>query len=362
MSTKRSTVLFWTNSISDMLDGYVYGIGVQLYFWAQAFAHHKWQVATFTYHQSFTQDGIHFKHISLWGRFEILHEWLSAIWNLIIQRPRLVVFRGAARTVFPLAVVSKLFGVRLLLFSASDSDFEIGKELIAGGAYNRKLWQKSVCKIPLVVVQNQYQKNMLQQNYGKEGLLLFNIWGLTDHFKINVSDIIPCTDVVWVANFRRLKRAEWVINAARTMSDYKFTLIGGPSKDHSYYDEIEQAANTLPNLLFLGKKSFAETNAIISHSKIVCCTSVFEGFPNTFLQAWSNGIPVISTVNPSNLIITYRLGVLVDSEVEFQKQIQALMQNASIYGEMRQNIRAYFTANHAADTNYKKLMGYIDNS
>ena len=38
-------------------------------------------------------------------------------------------------------------------------------------------------------------------------------------------------------------------------------------------------------------------------SKILINTSSFEGFPNTFVQAWANGVPVISLkVDPDNII------------------------------------------------------------
>lgn len=351
---KHKRVIIWSIAISDLFDGNAYGIGVQLFFWAQVFVKHGWQVTSFTSHDSFSKEGIHLKHTSHWGKLELFHEWLSILWSLIIIRPQLVIFRGAARKVFPIAVMTKLFRTKFILFSASDTDFEKENEFIAGGSYNRMLWRKAVRKTKYIIVQNQYQKNTLQQNYGKVGRIIYNIWGKVEVPQLGFSDIR--IDVVWVANFRRLKRAEWMVNAAKVMPDYNFILVGGPiKKDSSYYDEIEQESKLIPNLYFLGKKSFAETNAIISQSKIVCCTSTFEGFPNTFLQAWAYDIPVISTVNPSELITTHRLGAIIETEEELQRQIRLLMQDNAMYREIKQNIHDYFTANHAADTNFNKL-------
>ena len=356
---KHKKVLIWTNAISDLLDGNAYGIGVQLFFWAQTFIKHNWQVVTFTPHKSFSKERIFFRHTSHWGKLEIIHEWFSVMWNLIILHPQLIIYRGAGRKFFPLVIITKLFKIKLILFAASDTDFEKGKELIAGNSYNCRMWQKAVSKTDYIIVQNQYQKETLQYNYGKVSSIIYNIWG-----KVDLPRLESCytrADVVWVANFRKLKRAEWMVNAARLMPEYSFILIGAPSKrEYQYYDEIEQLSKQLPNLHFLGKKGFTETNAIISQSKIICCTSIFEGFPNTFLQAWANGVPVISTVNPSELITTHHLGFFVETEEEFQWQIQRLIQDVALYGKTKNCIHNYFSANHAADTNFKKLMDYVD--
>ena len=354
---RKRRVLIWSEAISDLLDGRVSGIGVQLYFWAQTFVRHEWQVTTFTLHSSFTQECIHFKHTSRWGKLEIIHEWLSILWNLVVRHPQLIIIRGASRIVFPVVIISKWLGIKCVFFGASDVNFEPGNELIAGGNHNRKLWQMGITQMDYIVVQNQHQQRTLKDNYGKNCLIIYNVWG---NGGISKEEHRP-TDVVWVANFRKLKRAEWMLNAAQIMSDYDFTLIGGPSgQERDYYDEIEQRAKTLPNLHFLGQKSFDETNAIVSQSRLLCCTSTFEGFPNTFLQAWANNMPVVSTVNPSNIITTNNLGIVVETEEEFQDAVQLMLSDTDLYQNYQMSIRNYFEQQHDTEKNYQKLMEYLD--
>ena len=355
---KRKRVLIWSTAVSDLVDGdkSVGGIAVQLFFWAQIFAKKGWQVTTLTYSKTFVKDGITFKRRKHHRKLKIVHEWLSVFWELLLVRPQIVISRGADRIAYPLAILSRWFGVKYVFFGASDVNFEPGKELIAGGEHNRKLWQKAVKKIKYIVVQNAHQQETLKKNYQKDSLTLFNLWGDVEATKINNYK----TDVVWVANLRRLKRAEWMVNAAKALPQYDFTIVGGRTgQDPEYYKEIEKMSSGIGNLHFLGKKSFAETNAIVSKSQLLCCTSTFEGFPNTFLQAWVFGIPVVSTVDPSDVITTNNLGKTVGNYEDFIKVIQEVLENKESYMDMSVHVEKYFKLNHSPETNFRQLMEYV---
>lgn len=352
-------IIIWSTTVSDLLEDNkkVAGIAVQLYFWAQTFARHGWDVTTFTHKKSFVGEGITFKHLKRRKRFKIVHEWLSVIRELLIIRPQIVVSRGAGRIAYPLAIISRWFGVKYVVFGASDVNFEPGKELIAGGEHNRRQWQKAVKKIKYIVVQNVHQRETLKRNYRKDCLTLFNLWGEARAAEVKGFH----TDVVWGANLRPLKRAEWMVNAAKALPQFDFTIIGGPTgQEPEYYDEIERLSSGIGNLHFIGKKSFSETNAIVSQSRLLCCTSTFEGFPNTFLQAWANNIPVVSTVNPSNVITDSNLGVVVETEDGFQAALQLMLSNSEEYEKKCMAVKNYFERHHSPEVNYQKLVGFIE--
>lgn len=361
MNQKRSNhkIIIWSTTVSDLFEDNkkVAGIAVQLYFWAQTFARHGWNVITFTNKKSFVEEGITFKHVQRWNKLKIVHEWLSVLWQLFTVRPNVVISRGADRKNYPLALVSKILGVKFVFFGASDVNFEPGKELIAGGEHNRKLWQKAVKNIKYIVVQNAHQRETLKKNYQKDSMTLFNLWG-----EAKVTEMHDFhTDVVWVANLRRLKRAEWMVNAAKALPQFDFTIVGGATgQEPEYYDEIKRLASGIDNLHFLGKKSFAETNAIVSQSRLLCCTSTFEGFPNTFLQSWANNIPVVSTVNPSNVITDNNLGAVVETEDAFQAALQSILSNTEEYEKKCMAVKDYFEQHHSPEVNYQKLVDYIE--
>ena len=264
--------------------------------------------------------------------------------------------RGAGRPLYPVTRLGKLFGIKTVLFGALDSNFEPGKELISGSERNRKFYQKGIPLVSYIVVQNDYQKQTLKDNYGREALVMQNIWR-----DVPVEGKAEPSDVVWVANFRPHKRPEWLFTAAQALPEAKFTMVGGPdSKAVEFYEDIRQQANSITNMAFLGSRPFMETCDIISQSKVLVCSSKLEGFPNTFLQAWSYGLPVVSTVDPSGIIVKNNLGIVVETEEELAAAIKHLLEDEKEYAEKCESVKAFFEKNYLSSDNYTRLMEYIN--
>ena len=58
------------------------------------------------------------------------------------------------------------------------------------------------------------------------------------------------------------------------------------------YDKTVEQSRKVPNLDFKGFLPFTEVEKQFKKAKLFINTSEYEGFPNTFLQAWRRGIPV----------------------------------------------------------------------
>ena len=358
---QRRRVIIWLTEMMDLIDGKpIGGIAVQMHFWAQVFAKNGWQVFSFADHINATvnKDEIVFKPIRRIRRINFILEWWWAFKYLIVIHPKLIIYRGANRSLLPVSVFARIFGIRLVFFSASDVNFEPGKEMIKG-ELNRKMYHRSIKHIRYFVTQNQHQHDTLYKEYGKESLIMYNIWG---HTSLDSSkDDPPKCDVVWVANYRKLKRAEWVVDAAEQLPDFLFAMAGGRSSgEGSYYDEIQRRGERCPNLKLLGGRSFFYTNELVARSKVLLCTSVFEGFPNTFLQAWSNGIPVISTVDPSCIIVNNGLGVVVSNQQELVAAILRVLRDEDYYKRLSSSVSDFFMKNHAAQSGFERLIKYLD--
>ena len=72
---------------------------------------------------------------------------------------------------------------------------------------------------------------------------------------------------------------------------------------------VEDSARRLPQLEFLCEVPVDEVNQILLRARALVTTSESEGFPNTHIQAWMRGVPVVSTgIDPDNLIKNEGLG------------------------------------------------------
>ena len=339
----------------------VAGLQVQMAFWAQSFSNNGWDTYSFSKNKKQTLLGIHYiehKESSLLKKFHLsIIDTFRLYWKGFTIQPSLIIFRGFSKGLYLLATLCRLFRVKLVFFGASDVNFCPGKELPAGNNDQTKAFQKGLKKVDYFVAQNSYQNEMLYLNYKKEALVLPNIW---------IEQTIDAGNekkyaAVWVSNFRKLKRPEWFVELAKALPQYKFAIAGGGRLDCELYDKIHNQAETLQNLDFLGPQPWLSVLSLMSSSFLVVCTSEFEGFPNTFLQAWSLGLPVVSTVDPSEIIIDNKLGFVVESPEELIDKVALLITDNTIYNKCADNVTTYFVNNHSAQIGYSKLIEYINN-
>jgi glycosyltransferase involved in cell wall biosynthesis len=136
-------------------------------------------------------------------------------------------------------------------------------------------------------------------------------------------------DVLWMSNLRALKRPELVLELARQMPRVNFTLAGGampyPS-GRTYFDDVQAAAAQLPNVNLPGAIRYTDSGQWFDRARILLNTSTVEGFPNTFLQAWIRGVPVVSFFDPDGLSRRLHLGAVAASLDEMREAIHGLLE------------------------------------
>ncbi|NUM73572.1 glycosyltransferase family 4 protein [candidate division KSB1 bacterium] len=111
--------------------------------------------------------------------------------------------------------------------------------------------------------------------------------------------------ILWVGNLGANKRPEKFLQLAKMMRrhEWKFVMVGGKEGVNSFEDFFGESR--LDNLRWLGKLSFNETLLSFDQATIFVNTSKTdgEGFPNTYIQAWLRGIPVVTLgVDPNQHI------------------------------------------------------------
>ena len=75
-----------------------------------------------------------------------------------------------------------------------------------------------------------------------------------------------------------------------------------------------------------GAIRYTDSGAWFDRARIFLNTSSIEGFPNTFLQAWIRGVPVVSFFDPDGLIRRLQLGRVATSIDDMREAIRSLLE------------------------------------
>lgn len=351
-------VLLLTDTIYDFYNGgqKVGGIAVQMSLWAKVFQSHGWRVYSLSQDTEITQNDVTFvKYPRIGGFFGILLEIWLALLIVVKVKPHVLICRGARREMTFFLFWSRLIRSKFVFFGASDNDFKPEEELIVDKK-SRLLYRIGLRFVKSCVLQNQNQAMLLQTNYGKKQTLIIpNIWSLSEaKDRESYRDI----DFLWVGNFRKLKRPEWFIKLAIDFPTLRFVMVGG-AIDQDFYERCVKDSYEVKNLQFMGYIPFNEVNNLFQRTKYYICTSYIEGFPNTFLQAWSNNIPIITSFDPSGLVRKEKIGIVVNDYEELKRAVNELIGNVAKQESLKLNVKKYFEHSHNMDRMYLRLLEFL---
>lgn len=352
----KKTVIFWISDTDKILKGEKpqYGIGganVQLAFWAHTFATKGFN--SFALTRTFSENNKTHHHVKYIWHPVIRHigfilNYFTAFFIILIKNPSLVISRAKVPELKHIQFLSKIFGFKLVHMLASDDDVMPDENGI------KTKFQNALQSVDYVIAQNTIQKELYNQHFRNTDIpIIPNIWeSKIGNTLLNEKN----SDFIWVSNFGKNKRPLWFIELAKSLPQYKFVMIGS-AFDASLYQECEKLAEQLPNLQLFGYKSLFEVNSYVNQSRVLVCTSIIEGFPNTFLQALSVNVPLLSTVDPSGIIVNFQIGEFCEN-LETMKLKAALMLNDD-YAKYAAHISEYFHRTHASETNYQIFSKYI---
>lgn len=237
-----------------------------------------------------------------------------------------------------LAMFCKIYGRKFVFAGAHDTDFMPAQHKVRN-ARDRFLYLYGIKRADAVIVQSRVQQDLLRLHYHREGHVIRNLYPSEVRLVDAGRDYI-----LWVATIQHWKQPKKFLDLARKLPSERFVMIGGPGREIDFYNTIRDEASTIPNLEFKGFLPFIEAKNFFDRAKVFVNTSEHEGFPNTFLQAWCRGIPVVTFVDPDNLIRDNGLGIVVNSDEALLVALKDLSSNFNRYED--QCIR-YFMFNHS---------------
>jgi glycosyltransferase involved in cell wall biosynthesis len=229
---------------------------------------------------------------------------------------------------------------------ASDTDCDPQRVLVTS-ARERGLYHFGLRRADAILAQTEAQVRALHQHYGLPAWLA-PMW-----VDVPTDDVAPAArdiDVLWVANLRALKRPELFVELARRLPHHRFHLVGGVApKEPDVAAQVETLARAQPNLQCHGRLSYNDTLALFARARVFVSTSLIEGFPNTFLQAWAHGVPSVSYFDPDGVVARCGLGSCVDSLDALVLVVQRLLEQPQWHEQTRRACRAYMQSHYRAD-------------
>ena len=213
----------------------------------------------------------------------------------------------------------------------------------------------------LVITQNNFQKEIVERKFKKSCVLIKNPITISDEiFKTNKNKNLD-NIILWVGKIMDIKRPELFLKLAETLPQYKFKMIGGLNdQEPELYSEIKEKSNKLSNLEFLGFIPHHEIQKYYEEATILVNTSKVEGFPNTFLEAWLNCIPVVSlNVDPDEIICEYKLGFHSKTLNQLIEDVRLLSNDCEFMSELGMNGRSYVETNHNVKNIVNSLQKFL---
>ena len=266
-------------------------------------------------------------------------------WKLLSKIDADVYYRMTPHTILGIVGLFCKLKKKLFIFlSGSDIDFE--DRIFKNKNYLFKICYKYALKnADIVIAQNNYQKAKAFGNFEINPTIIKSIVELPE--KTSTKKNTP--SVMLIGSLIEYKQPEIFIELAKKIKEANFYIIG-PCNNNDYLDKLRSISIGINNLKFCGFIQHDEIVKIYAKDIVLVNTSRFEGFPNTFLEAWSYGNPVISLdVDPDEVICNFRLGFHSKTFDRMVEDLKVLIKDKKLRMELGYNGRKYVEDNHSIE-------------
>jgi glycosyltransferase involved in cell wall biosynthesis len=309
-------------------------------------------------------DGASWGGIATWRTFRpkagipvlrYLHPRWTSIWAALQRADAAIYYvSGVGMMLGLVAMFARRYGRKVVYRLASSSDCH-PDTLCVQYWRDRRLYEYGLKRADLVLAQTAEQQRLMLQNYRRTSIVapsLLDPPGRCDSFAQRT------VDVLWVGTMRPLKRPKLLLELARRLPHLKFEIAGGPSADDpSLLEQVKRGAQALPNVRFLGPVPFHDVRTLFERARLLVGTSEIEGVPNTYLQAWGHGTPVVAYLDPDHLISANGLGRVVHSADEMASAVTSILGADGAWAQTSARCHAF--AASRADEN-SRVQIYVD--
>ena len=288
-----------------------------------------------------------FKYIErVFGDYCYYHQALNKIKEI---KPDIIYHRNLGALALPIFHYSKRHNCKTILHIAHQMDVSINIDLsrkVLSDVMNLYLRKYLIKRFGKIVAQAKYQAKLLKKNFNREtDLIMPNIHPIAQNKIIKQDKLV----VLWIANLKPWKQPQVFIDLAKECQDLdvEFVMIGRDNLGRESKFIMEKI-NRSENLSYLGELPLPEVNKFFRKSHIFVNTSLQEGFPNTFIQAWLREVPVVSlNVDPDNVLVENEIGFHSKTFQQLVEDIDLLVKDGALRESIARRAKKYAEKEHS---------------
>lgn len=240
-----------------------------------------------------------------------------------------------------LALFCFITGKKMIFRAASYVDTTQDK-VKALGIISGTLYQFGLRSAHQIICQTKEAQQTLRSFHKRHCVIIPNIVEKIEN------SAIQRNGVLWIGSAREVKRPQLFLELAKQIPKVKFTMVLSRTGSPTMWKAIERECKHIPNINFVGEVDPQAVFTFLSNAKVLVGTSLYEGFPNVYLQAASSGTPIVSlAVNPDQFLNIYDVGLCAENDMKkFISYVEWLLDNEEEWQKKSQAAKRYIERFH----------------
>lgn len=261
-----------------------------------------------------------------------------------------------------MAFVARRLRVPFVHRVASDADTD---DRCAERLSRRDFWiyNQGLKSAQLLICQNNYQYGQLRNRYPRKRILQLSNGIDVPALPAGLKSRHDRSYVAWIGTFREPKNLPLLCRLAAELGGIPFRVAGMlPAQPDRESVEAVAALRTLKNVELVGHVKRSEIFDFLSNAVLLVNTSRFEGFSNTFLEAFCTGTPIVAPANvdPNDIIARHALGHSAHGESDLSSSVLKMWnQGDDPFDEFSTRCRQYVEENLSRELIVKKLVSEL---
>ncbi len=253
-----------------------------------------------------------------------VHPRLSGLWSAMRRADADVYYQRGAEAETGFVGDWCRRHARAFIFAVAHDTNCLARSPLIPRRSERLLFRYGLRRASAVVAQTSQQQQLLMAEFGVSSTVIRSAFSWrweSEHVPAPTPREGQSQTIVWVGRLSQEKRPEWVIRLARELPRYRFDIVGQCNEGSAFGRGVVGEIESLPNVRWHGYVPHEKMLEVYRNARLVLCTSESEGFPNVFLEAWSCGRGVLSTVDPDGVITRFRTGAVAADYEEMKRHV-----------------------------------------